>query len=325
MTWNLYEHGISYSSLCKFLICRERFRIYKIEGLVEDDGWNHKMNYGTFMHNGSEGFRKQGKQGQEDAISKLQVAWMNEYPESQQDICLYASLAKYQCEQWRKYYGNDKKKYFAFETRFFEKFKLPSGRVVPIEGYTDALCVKKSGISIYDMKVKGRIDEYQLEHQLKYDAQMMIYSLCVQKRLKRKPVQGKDKVTGIIYDVVRRPEVGYKLRRKKDESLASYVKRFKEHIRENPDYYFIRKEVPVLQSHLLHFKKFCLFPILEQLADWYDTMSAVNFSTKEFCKEHFIRPFGIYDSEEFTGRMDYFNYVMTGSKYKLKPKPKMER
>ena len=39
--------GISFSSLSKFLCCRERFRLYKVEGLVERPEFNFKIEFGT--------------------------------------------------------------------------------------------------------------------------------------------------------------------------------------------------------------------------------------------------------------------------------------
>ena len=47
--WDLYRDGISYSLLSRFINCRERFRIYAVEGLAPIDTTDY-LEFGTIFH-----------------------------------------------------------------------------------------------------------------------------------------------------------------------------------------------------------------------------------------------------------------------------------
>src|SRR5271165_697411 len=42
--------GITYSSLCRFLNCKERFRLHMVEGLRPIDDFNHYLEFGNLWH-----------------------------------------------------------------------------------------------------------------------------------------------------------------------------------------------------------------------------------------------------------------------------------
>ena len=60
-------------------------------------------------------------------------------------------------------------------------YNLPSGRVVRLRGKFDSVDLIDGGIYLQENKTKGDIDKIQVERQLSFDLQTLMYSVALHK------------------------------------------------------------------------------------------------------------------------------------------------
>jgi hypothetical protein len=343
MVWDLYRDGITFSLLSKFWVCRHRFWLRTVQGLVPDEGFNPKLEFGNFMHIGYEFIDKPDAfvdQKMEEYARKLCA----EYP-SQQDgtngIGWWLRVAKGVFRVYREHYRTVDKgtKYLFQEKTFRVPVKLPSGRVVDLRGKWDAAVGrtrdKKKFVLVQENKNKGQIDTVGLTSSLMNDLQTQIYLATFVRWMKTTddPFIKDAKLSAILYNVVRRPTGWPKSpRQKKEESPFDFADRCIEHHRNNPGDVFFRWEIGISQASIRRFEQQSLFPMLESLCDWWDSIQGniqEPFNSYETAgdettvkvganKHHFIRPNGMYDAMFDGGRGDYFDFLSTGSQLGLK-------
>ncbi len=202
------------------------------------------------------------------------------------------------------------------------------------------------GIYIQENKTKGDIDIVKIERQLSCDLQSMFYLISLQRAIeidtdRSDPEVGvfcefpKNRVSGVRYNVVRRPLSGGKgtIRQHQPtksnphgESKESFYARLSGIIKDSPEEYFMRRKVDVLPHDIEKFKRQCLNPILEQLCDWYKIVSKSyerNLSPWDYVPKdgkmynHWRMPYGTYSSIiEGTGG-DLDAYLETGNEVGL--------
>lgn len=297
--WDLYRDGISYSLLSRFVNCRERFRIYTVEGLKPAET-SDSMDFGTMFHS----LLEEHSKGRNLAYLKRKL-----YQESGNDIekramvdqCLL--VFKFYEETWKENDAN--RKYISQEEVFRVPVHLPSGRKIDLRGRYDEIYREAGGIWLQENKTKSQIDEVALSNILAHDLQTMLYSYTIKLLYKEEP-------RGVLYNVIRRPL----LKQKQKETNLEFLQRIEQDIQSRPEHYFVRFRTEFGDGDIDRFTKRTLFPLLESVCVWWDSIKANPFNpwTQEDGStnlHHYERPFGVYDSFR-NGKGDYFDLITRG-------------
>ena len=305
--WDLYEHGISYSLLSKFIVCRERFRLRVVEGL-KHRGSNDAMDFGTVFHKAVE-LSAQGK-----SRTAIQRHFNNlQRKESRKKHKTYdpirCKLVSMMVDHYKAYWTDVLKEiqYFESEQVFQVPFKTSTGHIVPINGKRDEGYIKDKKIWLQENKTKTQINETQIVETLPFMLQPMIYLTSFQHDHPGK------KIGGILYNIVRNPSITHK----KKQSVAAYIEEVSKDIDNRPEHYFKMFEVDIDDEHLEMWKKLHLDPILSSLCIWWDSIKSNPFDPWVLedgtpNPHHTIRPFGVYDPLS-RGVGDFFGRIVHGT------------
>ncbi len=335
------EDGLTYSILCRFLTCRERFRLLVVNGLSPEDRFNHRIQYGHMWHAceeytdwSSKTFGGAQLVGLTDLVSELD----RQYPMERQDIHHWSKVCRVQYpiyfNYWRVRPARNPKEPLLREEVFSEVITLPSGRRVRLRGKMDGADLVREGkakkVILQENKTKGEIAEQQLLRQLNFDFQTMIYltALTLMKQpgsnySKDSPetweVLRRHQIGGVLYNVVRRPLAGGKhsIRMKQGERQDEFYQRLKEAIAGDPEYFFMRWSVTVTTQEIHKFCNECLYPMLEQMCDWWEWIQRSPhdpFSIKgaQTNTIHWRHPFGVYNILDEGGSTELDEYLATG-------------
>jgi|694.fasta_scaffold05336_24 hypothetical protein len=306
---DLYKDGISFSSLSKFVTCRERFRIYYVEGL-KPEGISGSIEFGNMFHFLLEEYSKKRSMQELEAMHFAKVR--NEMGSNAQlttAVEVWVVFEEY-VAFWKTL---DKKvRYVSQEENFRETVRLPSGRTLDIKGRFDEIFRKSdNGLWLQENKTKSRIEDNVLTHILPYDLQTMMYCYAIQLKYKETP-------KGVLYNVIRQPG----LKEKKNETLVDYGLRLRQDIQSRKDFYFIRYEIDITKQVIEDFKKKTLIPLLESVCLWWESIQHNPFDPwvlpdGSVNLNHWQRPFGVYDPFRF-GKGDYFDLITRGITVGLK-------
>jgi len=181
--------GITFSLLCRFLSCRERFRLTVVEGLKATEQFNHRIEYGNMWHVCEE-FHAEG-QAWEGPLRDYAQELCKKYPLKQEEIehwyCVCAVQFPVYVDYWAKHPDVENRKPLFQEQVFHVPYKLPgSGRTVYLRGKwdsTDFVTDKRVGIWSQENKTKGEIDIEQIRRQLTFDLQTMMYTIALEEGL----------------------------------------------------------------------------------------------------------------------------------------------
>lgn len=256
------------------------------------------------------------------------------------------------------------------EKSFDVPYLLPSGRTVRLRGKWDSVDFLPAhvegnrqypdGVWLQENKTKGDIDPASIRRQLRMDLQTGVYLVALEQYL-YSPLMDSDPdaqkfrhkvadlshlpsdcvpVLGVRYNVVRRPLSGGRhtivqhkaTKNKNGESESDYYARLAGLIGGEPDYFFMRWKCDVSPADVERFRRTCLDPILEQLCDWYEWVTAPgdHFGEKSMqilgcdhpieCQNavHFMMPYGVYNPLLEGGTGDVDEYLATGSEAGLR-------
>ncbi len=333
--------GVTQSLLSRFLVCRERFRVYAIEGLRHQEGFNARMEYGNMWHVCEEAYLDYQEGSWQEALRDYAKNLYKSYPLQHQEItkwykvCLihFPIYLKY----WEKHPDQNKLQPLVEEEVFVVNYKLPSGRTVILRGKWDSVDEIESGpnkgVWLKENKTKSEIDSIKLERQLTFDLQSMFYSVALVEWLKTNSLT-KRRYVGVRYNVIRRPLSGGKgtIKQHKPskscpqgETEEEYYNRLQDILESCPDEYFARWNVLIPLSEINKFREQCLNPVLEQLCDWYQHMvNCCKGGENPFTNEpyhidgprtpiHWRHPFGVYNPMDEGNNSDLDNYLDTGN------------
>jgi hypothetical protein len=352
--------GISFSLLSRFLADRERFRLHVMEGLQVADQFNHRLEYGNMWHACEEATA--GNAPWEGALTSCVKRLCQRYPLSQSQIVHWYKVCELQYRIYLAYLPTLKQPQTTpvmSEQVFAVRYQLPSGRTVVMRGKWDAVFLKgKAGSKearLQENKTKGKIVPGQIVRQLTNDLQTQFYLIALeteQRRLDDSTVKvrlsyrkGQERwfypVTGVLYNVVRRPLSGGEgtikqhkpsKRNPTGESSSSFYLRLHDIIKRSPAEYFMRWDVDVSAEERQRFKDRTLDPILEQLCDWWEWVGGcyergvdvwdndVSFNGEPWgdgkphaSAIHWQHPFGVYNPLDEGGSSDLDEYLLTGS------------
>lgn len=339
--------GITFSLLSRFLVDRERFRLYAIEGLRPAEGFNHRLGYGTMWHICEESLASTG------AFNSLNVAphpieWETPlrnycrrqcqlFPTQQQLIDHWYNVCKVQfpiyVDYWRAHADVASRIPVFQEKKFRVGYMLPSKRVVVLRGKWDAVDIigagSEEGVFIQENKTKGDIAEDRVVRQLSFDLQTMLYVIAfeTEQNAMHSSIPGRAQdlpIKGVRYNAVRRPLSGGKgtIRQHKPskskpagESKIEFYKRLGDEIASAPSEYFMRWKVVVDRNDVMTFRRQCLDPLLEYLCDWWEWVTSVDDPFSNGGNHiHWRHPFGVYNVLDEGGASEFDVYLATGSK-----------
>jgi hypothetical protein len=302
--WDLYRDGLSYSLICKFRNCRERFRISTVEGLRSTDR-KAAMEFGTIFHKALE-FAAHGK-----TSSQIITELFKFY----KDTTVDHDLIRQACilvPHYNKYYESERKTYVAQEEVFDIPYKsCVTGKIVRLRGRRDEVYQVGKTLWLQENKTKTTIDETKILLTLPHDLQTMLYVYSM-----THDYAGR-RIGGVLYNVIRRPM----LRQGQKESESQFYQRLNEHVSDDPSHYFKRYEVELVPSDIQRFFNETLVPIVENIVVWWESVKRNPF--EPWMDEqgnpnphHYRTPFGIFDPMTI-GVGDYFDYVTSGSEIGL--------
>lgn len=338
--------------LSRFFSCRERFRLKYILGLEPYDKWNHRLGYGNMWHACEEGHackKEEHSDGKEwlYALNKHVNPLIDKYPMQRDEILKWHAVCYTQFPEYVKYWAEHPdvvgRTPLLQEEAFDVPYELPSGRVVRLRGKWDSVDMIEAhtdeqgiywprGIYLQENKTKGDIDKLQVERQLKFDLQTMLYLIALQEWCEDNQPDGP--LLGVRYNVVRRPLSGgwgtISPHKEKTPKKGKYVpaetaEQFYERLRKDyleakPDHWFFRVRAEVSQRDMEVFCDTCLDPLLETLCWWYEEITKritepVTVSTPFFS---YRTPFGVYSALEEGGATEYDAYLDSGSEAGLR-------
>ena len=350
--------GITQSMLVRFMSCRERFRLKYVCGLEPARKWNHRFGYGNMWHACEEALA-----ADVDPLLKLRMHTQHQcsqYPMQVEEICKWANVCGVQFPEYVKYWSREpdvpNRTPLMQEQVFDVPYSLPSGRTVRLRGRWDSVDLigglpnPPSGVYLQENKTKGDIDKQQIERQLKFDLQTMLYLVALHSQPhvpwinfndpqhsdhatwsdeKTKAMFGKYPILGVRYNVVRRPLSGGKGSIKPHsakstkntytpaESAEQFYERLRaDYIAAEPDYWFFRVRAEISPRDVQVFCDTCLDPLLETLCYWYEVVvKGAGFAgyLPEPPPMNYRTPFGVYSALEEGGATEYDAYLETGS------------
>lgn len=289
--------GITQSMLVRFLSCRERFRLRYVLGLEPPDRWSHHLGYGNMWHV----CEQVHAAGIGDPIAHLeQYAWQQQtnYPLQRDEIGKWGKVCAVQFPEYVRYWAEHpdvvNRTPLLQEQVFDVPYALPSGRVVRLRGKFDSVDLIGDGVYLQENKTKGDVDRVQVERQLKFDLQTMMYTVALtrvgdnREFMPELPVslggwkEGDLPIQGVRYNVVRRPLSGgrgnispHKAKATKTKVTPAeteeqfYERLRRDYIAKEPDYWFFRVRAEISERDVRVFRDTCLDPLLETVCYWY--------------------------------------------------------
>lgn len=337
---NTNDGGITQSLLSDYVTCPERFRLRVMEGLSTPDQFNHRMEYGQMWHCCEENHASNADWKNGLLLYAKQLC--KKYPLQQEQIQHWYKVCLTQfpiyVDYWKKHDKKSKRTPLLQEQSFQVPYIVPEGRVVYLRGKWDSVDQEgKNAIWLQENKSKGDINEQQLQRQLLFDLQTMIYLVALQAASSKLGIR-RLSIQGVRYNVIRRPLSGGKgsISKKKGnkkeapETDEQFYSRLAEVIKEQPEYFFMRWKVAVTQSDIDRFINEFLNPCLENLADDYEWWtfckekdeSSFNFKLRKEQFNHQLRhyrlPYGIYNPIAEGGSTPLDEYLATGSEVGLR-------
>ncbi len=324
--------GITQSMLVRFLSCRERFRLKYVLGLEPYEKWNKSIGYGNMWHVCEEAH----------AANKLWVKPLLEhclqqtskYPMQVAEIEKWYNVCQVQfpeyIEYWAAHPDVQNRTPLMQEQVFDVPYTLLSGRTVRLRGKFDSVDLIDGGLYLQENKTKGDIHKMQVERQLKFDLQTMMYIVAlIDSDLESVPAHP---VKGVRYNVVRRPLSGgvgsikphaAKSTKKKltpaetDEEFYERLRR--DYIAADPCHWFFRVRSEVSSHDVQVFRETCLDPLLETVCSWYEAVvNYPDYGGWRSSKMNYRTPFGVYSALEEGGATEYDSYLESGSEAGLR-------
>lgn len=350
--------GCSQSMLNQYLACQERFRIRYIDGWALADSFQKSPEFGNMWHCCEQHFAD-GKDWQAPLKAYCQ-SLCKQYPLQQDQVEHWYSVCKCQfpsyIDYWAKHKDVTTRTPLMQEQVFNVPYHLPSGRTVRLRGKWDSVDLigtgKNAAVWLFETKTKGDINEGQLQRQLLFDLQTLMYLICLEnsigdylkEEIRDDPKWPPFKIKGVRYNCVRRPLSGGKdsIRQHKPsksnpqgESSAEFYARLGGLIKEEADlataekrdcHYFMRWQCEVNSQDIQRFKREFLDPTLENLADDYEWWNDCNATCGDVWnykqravrfvnhrRRHVRLPYGVWNPTAENQVSDVDSYLETGS------------
>lgn len=311
------QGGIGYSFLCRFLVCRDRFRVHAIEGLGTADRFNHLLEFGSMWHACEEATH--AKKPWQEALQKYTNSLVAKYRMQQEEVVKWQWYVNSEfpvyLDYWRKHPDTKSRVPISQEQVFNVEYPLPSGHKVWLKGKWDGINQLSDGIYLWENKTKGDIDEQQLKRQLSsgFDLQTMLYLVALMYESTGGGEMQAQPVLGLDYNVIKRP----RQYQGKKETAEQFFERLHGIIRKSPSEFFMRWKVQISPGDIAKFRRLCLDPILENLCWWWEAEAGVEHRLKN-PPHHWRHPFGVWNALDEGRGTDLDEYLLTGNRSDLR-------
>lgn len=329
--------GITQSMMSDFLSCKERFRVKYVEGLQPVPKFNRAIEFGNMWHECEEALA--GGNQWKPELAKYSEKLSTRYPFDRSEILKWTHVIQVQFLEYISYWAShpdvQKREPILQEKLFKVRYDLPSGRTVILRGKWDSVDLIDDGIWLKENKTKTKFDLPQIQRQLSFDLQTMVYLTAIYQdtgideleEVKMRIGKGKTPaakaqwaIKGTSYNVVRRDcpikqHEGRQLKSgwKEGESVAGWLERLRSgYFAAKPDEWFARFSSKVSHADILLFQRTFLDPFLENLCWWYDEVTG-NKSDHPPPPTHWRTPFGIYSALTESGFTEMDEYLLNGS------------
>lgn len=357
--------GITQSMLVRFLSCRERFRLKYVLGLEPYPKWYHTFGFGNMWHVCEEAHATNSRAWEGDLIAHFNEQ-LELYPMQREEIVKWFNICCVQFPEYIKHWSQHpdvlNRTPLMQEQVFDVPYSLPSGRVVRLRGKFDSVDLISdvaddsgsgyefvpSGIYLQENKTKSDIDKLQIERQLKFDLQTMLYVVALDYVRDIADSQGDgwiwtNEVKGVRYNVVRRDcpirkhkekvtKTRYSTSKKTPDKVLEYGKTVPaetdehfyarlrdDYIAAEPHEWFFRVRSEVGARDVQLFRETCLDPLLETLCFWYEQVTgAVSPLCCGVPQMNYRTPFGVYSALEEGGATEYDAFLENGSELGLR-------
>lgn len=338
------EGGVTQSLVGNWLTCRERARLYLVEGLAPPQTFSHALEYGNMWHVCEEEVAGPHPSCWGNSLLGYAKKLSAKYRFQQEEIEHCYNVCKVQfpiyLDHWSKHPDVTGRVPLLSEHAFDVPYRLPSGRTVRLRGKMDSvdLVEGENGGEVWlqENKTKGDVDVPRLTRQLSFDLQSMFYLVALsslqeslRKQLRPDGVESNmvtlagHQIAGVRYNVVKRPLSGGtgSIRRKQPtksnplgESKGSFYDRLSSIIKKSPGEFFERFNVSVTAEEIDHFRSECLDPILENLCDWYADATRTPRHTPPGYRTpmNWRHPYGSWNAID-NGTDCYADYLAAGS------------
>lgn len=216
--WN---GGVTQSLMKAWLSCKERFRVKYVEGWRPVAKFHPRMDYGNLWHTCEEAFAA-NKDWEGPLVSYCRDL-AKKFPFQRDEVNHWFEVCRTQFPLYVKWWSEHpevvERTPLLQEHPFDVKYRLPSGRVVRLRGKFDGVDRigerPKAGIWLFETKTKGDIGELEIQRNLQWDLQTMLYTVAleaVQHEFAQDVPEGEwcFPIKGVRYNVVRRPLSGGK-------------------------------------------------------------------------------------------------------------------
>lgn len=265
-----WTQGITQSGLESFMACREQFALGYVEGWAAKS-FSVPLEFGTVIHFMIEQMHS-GKTPEQIArevtssYSSSRKKTLNPSDHNTLEVTLANAEAIFPIyvEYWNNYDAKLTWLQHEHVFRMPHTFLSLGGKPIEIEltGMRDGdIRDRVGGLTLFETKTRSSIDDVMIQDGLRADLQTCLYLYSLQKEYKEQP-------TGILYNIIRRPQ----LRQKSNERLDDFKARTIIDIRERPDWYFRRYEVTVLPGDIEAFVETTLDPVLRQFHVWWESI-----------------------------------------------------
>lgn len=314
--------GITQSMLSRFLVCRERFRLYAIKGFREIEEWDDGLEYGNLFHFCLE--EKLAGRNWERSLRKYIRELHKTYPTNTDEVNKWSTLCLHQFKIYLEHLKKTDRRLavprreLAQEMKYDVFYDLPSGRRVRLRGMFDGIHVRGDSIYLEEHKTKSYIDEQGIAETLDFNFQTMFYHIVLREMVKQRTFVFPSKffITGTQYNVIRRPlSSKYPIRQRKSETLAQFYKREASNIKNKPQEYFTNLRAVITSDKVEKFRQQCFDPLLQTISRWYDYMLSCDGNPweEEGSQDlHYRSPWGIFNPMFGGFRGPYYDYLSKG-------------
>jgi len=218
--WN---GGVTQSLIKQWLSCRERCRVRYVEGWKPQAKFHPRMDYGSIWHLCEERFAA-GNDWRKPLLEYC-MSLSGIYPFQREEVYHWYKVCETQfpiyVDWWKDHPEVVERTPLLQEYAFDVPYRLPSGRTVRLRGKFDGVDLigkgREAGIYLFETKTKGEIDELEIQRNLSFDLQTMLYLTAlyewVNDQCQDDPGMAEmfaGPIRGVRYNVVRRPLSGGK-------------------------------------------------------------------------------------------------------------------
>lgn len=342
-----HNGGVSQSMIARWLSDRWRFALANIEGLRPVGKFSAPRDYGTMFHLCDEVHSAGGDWA--GRLKEHAAGLCRTYPADTEEIEKYWRACRVIFPEYVVFWAKTKEQVETVpllqEFLFDIDYRLPlSGRVVRLRGKMDGVNLTGPGgrswvVRLGETKTKYEIDREEVERILDFDIQTQLYLLALHeiKKDPKKLAQLPDKaygalrqypIEGVIYNVAKRPWgsgagcirqlKGKTLKdgtHKPGETTEAFFERLRQFPAENPQEWFARWTSDVSPADIAAFRKNCLDPILENMADWFAQVTGRETKVPDGYRTplHFRHPNGCKNFLDSGGVTEYDGFLKSGN------------